>query len=60
MQEVSGTVCGLVYLGDVIDHLFLTLWSLQVFFVSVRVGGDESIFAVFHIRFGGRYLGDHS
>ena len=29
--SLSGTVCGLMYLGDGIDHLFLTLRSLQAF-----------------------------
>ena len=29
--SLSGTVHGLVYLGDGIDYLFLTLRSLQVF-----------------------------
>ena len=29
--SLSGTVCGLEFLGDGIDHLFLTLRSLQVF-----------------------------
>ena len=32
--SLSGTVSGLVYLGDGIVHLFLTLRSLQVFFSS--------------------------
>ena len=32
--SLSGTVRGLVYLGDGIDHLFLTLRSLQVIFSS--------------------------
>ena len=32
--SLAGTVRGLVYLGDGIDHLFLTLGSLQVFFSS--------------------------
>ena len=41
--SLSGTVRGLVYLGDVIDYLFLTLRSLQVFLVAVRMGDDESL-----------------
>ena len=32
--SLAGTVCGLEFLGDGIDHLFLTLRSLQVFFVA--------------------------
>ena len=48
--SLSGTVRGLVYLGDVIDYLFLTLRSLQVFLVAVRVDGDKSIFTLFRIR----------
>ena len=48
--SLAGTVHGLVYLGDGIDHLFLTLRSLQVFLVAVRMGDDESLFTLVRIR----------